>query len=78
MNMFPADQISIHFTLAATNTPPMLQVALDSALRNDVKFMKVAGRALLPVPDRPFLIGEGADVGPFQRCASRPSCLSAP
>ena len=44
-----------------------MQVALDFALRNDAKFMKIAGRELLPVPERPFLIGEGADAAPFQR-----------
>ncbi len=45
------------------------QVALDTALRSDPRFMKVAGSNLLPVPERPYLIGEGADARPFQRCA---------
>eukprot|EP00291_Cryptomonas_curvata_P004138 CAMPEP_0172206892 /NCGR_PEP_ID=MMETSP1050-20130122/33497_1 /TAXON_ID=233186 /ORGANISM="Cryptomonas curvata, Strain CCAP979/52" /LENGTH=86 /DNA_ID=CAMNT_0012886079 /DNA_START=206 /DNA_END=463 /DNA_ORIENTATION=- len=36
-------------------------VALDTALRSDPRFMRVAGSDLLPVPDRPYLIGEGAD-----------------
>eukprot|EP00291_Cryptomonas_curvata_P028912 CAMPEP_0172212214 /NCGR_PEP_ID=MMETSP1050-20130122/36866_1 /TAXON_ID=233186 /ORGANISM="Cryptomonas curvata, Strain CCAP979/52" /LENGTH=168 /DNA_ID=CAMNT_0012892817 /DNA_START=206 /DNA_END=710 /DNA_ORIENTATION=+ len=42
-------------------------VALDTALRSDPRFMRVAGSDLLPVPDRPYLIGEGADARPFQR-----------